>query len=350
MSEKASDQDPRARQFADIAERSQREIGLINDFIVEIGGEDADIDDVLPKPPQVRDEAPDPSWDNLQIESARKLAAQLGFGAEFNKHTGLEKHVGIIEGGKVWKMLAEESSLDEEGPRDIIYAGTIFYIPADDERKVLIDQGVMTEEEMAELDANSSADVQEGEEKRFTQYDFAVWLAERRVKRLSGEEAGKPEVMPFGYEVAEDNPTVYEPTGQFSRIGLGEDWSVSVLRVDRELYFDEDAGKMKFRYQPKPHNLVMFTADVLTASGSDQGVAYATSNAYADRQIDTLIAGVKNGRRLEVNIYGRKTLADVKNAEMEPAGPRLNQLPGALRDYHDKSEKLLDALGYREKD
>jgi len=328
-----------------------REISLINNLVEEIGGGGASIDEVLPIPPVVRSKAPVPDWSDEQIASARRTAEELDYGAELDKTSGLSRHVVIVAAGLGWKMFSEEQVLDkEDSPTTAVYVGSAERTLSDAERGWLIKQEAMTEEELIELDQASVREV-EGQPKQCTEYDLAVWMAKRRVAGPDNRDAIcgiDPVTLPFGYEVSKDNPTLQKATGQLISVGMNGSESVVVLRVDQEWYEEQDTGKRKFRYRPDQAALMGFVADALTASNDDADVALIDSNAYLERLPDTIRAGLQNGRQFRLAYYGRRTLAEVKNADMLPAGPELNQLPGSLRVYRDQSIKLAKELGLDE--
>jgi hypothetical protein len=72
---------------------------------------------------------------------------------------------------------------------------------------------------------------------------------------------------------------------------------------------------------------------------SDSSIVFMTSNAYAERQTDAYRAGLKKDLKFFVNMYGRSTLANVKDEPMLP-GARLNQLPGAIRLMYEGFKQL----------
>jgi len=230
------------------------------------------------------------------------------------------------EGGKVWKVLAEDVAAEAEVADTLVYSGSPDRLLGEDEHEYL-------REHEAELGASFGPET--------TEYDFQAFLARRRA---DGKLFDEPLVLPFGYAVSEGNPTIQEPTGQLVQIGeTSTGQSVQLLRVDREDYEDE-GGKPKFRHRPDTSKLMGFLADVLDAQGKpDDPVAVVTSGTYASRQVDAMRAGVDHHRQFGVVMYGRSVLAAL--GAPVPAELPLNQLPGEFRVRHDKLLQLRADLG-----
>ncbi len=335
MSERFHDQDPQVA----IAEQAKEQISRIEIAVVQIGGEGAELDEVFPQPPEVRDDALDPDWDEQQEAVARNLAESLGYASEKNVHSGLRGGVFLGEGGKVWKMESEaEAQADEEDLHSVVMSGSPYRLIGDDEKahkvakfKKQLPAG-MSEDEVA-----SQVDEYEKSLEGFTEYDEAVEIAQSMVVGPV-----EKEVLPYGYEISEGNPFVSEATGQFVKLGQNADGKdVITMRVDREVMPETD----KYQYQPDPMRRMGIISDILKETGDNQTpVIFGTSNAYASRKVDAIRAGLDNGRQYGVAMYGRATLAEVKDEPMQP-GARLNQLPGDIRQTHDKLQQLLAEIG-----
>lgn len=312
--------DTNAELETSIKEQTQERLELIDSLVQEVGGENAHIDDVLPTPPEVRNDAPMPNWTPEQEAKAREVGKQFGYGAEQDVQSGLSDVVSIAEGGKVWKILAEAEAIRAEDTSRVIFAGSAYRKLGEDELTFLKDKhGLSLPPET-------------------TEYDAARWVAEKQLT-----EKAEPVSLPFGYDVAEGNPLVQETTRQLVKLGQTTDGrSIELLRVDREVYTAED-GSQKYRFQPDNSRLMDFISEVLTLEGDNTApVVFATSNTYASRQVNAMRAGLNKGRRFGVNMYGRQTIKDL-NASVPPETP-LNHLPGDLRIMHDSLEKLLTEL------
>ena len=335
MNERFTDQDPRAV----IAEQAREQIDQIEQTAIKIGGEDAELDDVFPHPPDDRDTAPDPGWDERQEAEGRALGEALGYAAEKNVPSGVRRAVLKLEGGKVWKMESEaEAIADEEDVEAVVVSGSPYRLIGEDEKAHKVAQ---FEEQLPKDMSDKERDEEvaeyammlEGEE--FTEYDEAIEIAQGMVESLVGD------TLPYGYEVSEGNPLVHEATGQFVRWGKNSDGKdVVTMRVDQGV--DEETGKPKNR--PNPMRRMGIISDILTAQGdTTTPVVFMTSNAYASRKVDALRAGLGNDRQYGVAMYGRETLARVKGEPIQP-GARLNQLPGDIRQTHDKLRQLLTEI------
>ncbi|HSX45694.1 MAG TPA: hypothetical protein VLG27_01665 [Candidatus Saccharimonadia bacterium] len=337
-------QDPQIRVRTAIAERAQLQMQWIEATARGIGGEKATIEEVFPLPPDVRDEAPDPDWNEEQEATARALGERLGYAAEQNVPSGTVGGVALVEGGKDWKIRAEVEALVDEDVWAVVISGSPHRKIGNDEKEFRIaeckqrldkDPDITTEKKQELLDLFTQA------QDDVTEYDLAVENALDLVR----DGSGSPTVLPYGYSLAEGNPLVYEKTGQFVLYGKDEKGrDVIVMRVDREDYEDEESSKWKYRHQPDPMRRMGIIADILAANDeTDTPVVFMTSNAYAERQVDAVRAGLKYGRQFAAAMYGRATLAFVKGEEMLPDA-RLNQLPGAIRIMYENNKKLLAEL------
>lgn len=157
----------------------------------------------------------------------------------------------------------------------------------------------------------------------------------------------KPFPEKYGYKLDEGNTFIddVEPEdAQLIILGHDGDTLVGVLKVDREDYFDADAGEEKYRNQPGTERRMGFIAEYLTAIGNSiTDVEVVTSNAYASRVPQAIAAGLQydGGRQFGVAMYGRATMAEVRGEEMQPGVP-LNQLPGDLRVYYDGVQRVME--------
>ncbi|HEY5152374.1 MAG TPA: hypothetical protein VII55_00195 [Candidatus Saccharimonadales bacterium] len=320
-----SDQDPQQQLRAALSERVREQLSWLNAAAEVVGGQGALVVDVFDVPPPVRDDAPMPDWTHEQTEEERTIGRRFGYGAVETVQSGLQGGVRKKEGGKVWKLLAEDVAVEAEAADTLVYSGSPDRSLGEDEHEYL-------REHEEELGASFGDET--------TEYDFQAFLARRRA---DGKLLDEPLVLPFGYAVSDGNPTVFEPTGQLLQMGeTSKGQSVQLLRVDREDYKDE-GGKPKFRHRPDSSKLMGFLADVLEAQGKpDDPVAVVTSGTYASRQVDAMIAGLSHNRQFGVVMYGRSVLAAL--GAPVPAELPLNQLPGELRLRHDKLLQLQTEL------
>jgi hypothetical protein len=330
MSEYSPDQDPRAV----IYEQAKDQISWIEQGALQIGGKGAAVEDVFSLPPTDRDTAPEPNWDGEQEAAARNLGERLGYAAEKNVPSGLRGGILLDEGGKVWKMQAEaEARADEEDLHSVIISGSPYRLIGEDEKAHKVANfKKQLPEDIPDEEIESQVAEYEKSLEGFTEYDEAVEIAQSLVESV------EEEILPYGYEISEGNPIVAEATGQFVKRGkdiAGKD--IITMRVDREVV--EETGK--YQYQPNPLRRMGIISDILEEINNDTEtpVIFGTSNAYASRKVDALRAGLDNGRQYGVAMYGRETLARVKDEPMQP-GARLNQLPGDIRQMYDKLQKL----------
>lgn len=301
-----------------IREKVAEQLDRIINLAEYISGKDPWVENVFTSPPEVRADAPEPTWSDDQIAKAREVAHSFGYGAEANVASGLNGGVRIVEGGLAWKIAAEAVAAEEDGdPSRIIFAGSPYRILREDEIAFI--------QKRYEVSLASTA----------TEYDSARLAAKSQASTLYDEETA----LPFGYEIAASNPTTQVTTGQLSGIGTTEKGQeVQLLRVDREVYEEDDIPK--YRHQPASEALMRFVADVLAAEGKhDDPVGLITSSTYASRLPNAIRVGLNNGRQFGVAMYGRATLAEVKDESIAPDSP-LNQLPGDLRVMYDNLRKL----------
>jgi hypothetical protein len=320
------DQDPHKL----IRERAEAHVRRLEELVVAIGGEDATVESVLPTkylegPESVRRDAPLPEWTPDQIEAAQAVAHELGWGSEQDVESGLSGGVRILEGGLAWKIAAELEAAQRDGdPNSLILVGSKNRKITDDERAFFQERyGVA-------LGADA------------TEYDIAAFFAKRAADKDDSHEGT---VEPFGYQVAPDNPTVYEATEQLISMGANQaGQEVLIIRSDREDYVDDETGKKKYRYQPRTVNLMNFVSDVLTAKGFvDDPVGFVTGSGYPSRIPDTIRAGLSKNRQYGLAMYGRANMAEVRQKPIQLA-PNLEQLPGELGKTHKRYKTLLAEL------
>ncbi|MGC1176842.1 MAG: hypothetical protein WA843_02130 [Candidatus Saccharimonadales bacterium] len=319
MPEGTPKQDLQIEVHAQYRKRINEQIGWLQEAAEAVAGTGAVITEVFDQPPEARDDAPMPDWTPEQEEKNREIGKRFGYGAEQNVPSGLSGGVRIMEGGMVWKMMAEAEALkDEDRPKTLVFAGSPFL--------------KLNEKELTFLREKHNVSMPDDA----TQYDAARWLAERQADKAVSK---KPIVLHFGYGVSEGNPIAFEATGQLVYIGETlEGQSVQLLRVDREIYQDAD-GNDKYRYQPDTARVMGILAEVLKAQGNDHdSVGLVTSNTYASRQVDAIRAGLDHSRRFGVAMYGRETLRGL--GAPVPQEMALNHLPGDLRVTYDKLLQL----------
>jgi hypothetical protein len=324
MSERSAGQDPTLQNRAAIAERVGEQLGWLNQAAEIIGGPDARVEDVFDRPPEERRTAPTPDWTPEQAANVREIAHRLGYGAEHNVSSGLPGGILIAEGGLAWKIAAEAAAFeDETGPRTLLFAGSPHRVLREDEHEFLSQR----------LGVTLSGDA--------TEYDLAGLFAERQADKTSGQR----EILHFGYETTEGNPTVHRSTGQLVYVGeTSKSQSVQLLKVEGRV--DPEDGS-KIIHKPKPVGLMRFMADVSALQGNKQeSIGLVTSSTYASRVVDAVRAGISHGgRQFGVAMYGRQTLADIKGVPLQPDSP-LNQLPGDLRETYDKLQALAKMLNH----
>lgn len=321
--EHGGDEDPKIA----IKEWATERISWIKELVTELHGEGARVEDKFPPPTQPRDDAPDPEWTPEQEARAREVAQRFGYGAEYDVPSGLTGGIRIAEGGKVWKIMAEAEAIRaEEQVASVVFAGS-------PHRK-------LGQDEITFLQEKHGLNLPEGA----TEHDAAQWIAERFADESVHDE---PQVLEFGYQVAEGNPVVREATGQLVRIGQASGGqSVELLRIDRENYQDE-AGDPKYRHQPNTSRLLtMFSERLSMQDDETSPVAIVTSNTYASRQFATLQAGLQHGRPFAEVFYGRQTLRSL-DAPVPAEMPR-HHLPGDLRMAYEALRELEQLLGRAE--
>lgn len=298
----------------------QREAWLADGVEVLTGSREGRPADIFPSPTEVRDDSAPLALTDEQEAALREVAGRFGIGGEVAIPAACDYE--IIEGGKPWKMDAEASM--STGIQ--IFAGTPYRTIGNDEATYLRAKGyVDTTEPLSE-------------------YDVAQIVAS---KQPGFKELGVGVVLPFGYDIDNEHALVHERTGQLVQIGTNNGEPVLCLRVDREVYVN-DEGKSRYRNQPDSAALMGFISDALTANGNETAsVGLLTSSTYASRSIDAVRVGLGRGRQFAVGMYGRQTLADVKGEPVAaPSG--INQIPGELHTVATKLDALKQAVTERQ--
>lgn len=305
----------------------------IDGLVAELGGPDANLEEVLPSPGEVRGDAPLPTWagDEQAVATARAVAAEFGYGAEQDQPTGIAAGALIFEGGLAWKVVAQKTMYEqsEQPQQRVLFAGSAERQLRPDEREFLQGKGY----DQAVVD------------KLATEYDMVRLLATDMVAHDAPEEDPG-----FGYRVAAGNAILLgdeRSEDEHQVVHLGSDalseTEVYVVRVDRENYVDAD-GKPRYRHQPDSAALMGLVADALATAGDESTpVGLLTSSTYASRVPDAVRAGVHRGRQFAVGMYGRATMAAVKEEPIKPETP-LAQLPGDLHVLYDKLDALEQEL------
>ncbi len=268
--------------------------------------------EVFPEPGEVRAEGQGLNLTQEQEAQLREVAGRFGIGGESDVVNAARAQ--ILEGGKPWKLEAEARIAGQA--QTVLFAGSPYRKLGQDETEYLGQKF--------------------GEVAGETEYDMVRQIATAQEGFQPLEE---PEVLSFGYDIHNNHALVTEPTGQLIKIGTIDNRDVMVLRVDRENYTD-DEGKQKYRNQPDGAALLRFVSDVLSASGDeDSSVGINSSTTYASRAVDTVRAGLRSGRMFEIGMYGRQTLADVRDLPVaEPTA--INQIPGELHEMWVKLQQL----------
>lgn len=343
MTESFSDSDPRPLLTAEIAEFAKERMGWIETAALQIGGENATVETVFELPPEVRDEALVPDWNEEQEATARELGQKLGYAAEHDVVSELEG-IDFLEGGKVWKIIAE---VEAAGGRTLVVSGSPHRLIGEDEKDFLVKRFAsrLHEGRGPEQKEEMSSEYRQSLEGK-TEYDSAADIAAELVASgLFVENVTTPnpdrKTLSYGYALSKGNPTVTEPTGQFIDEGIDRRGrKIILMRIDQEDYFDEEEQKPKYRFQPDALRRMGIIADITSQQiHTETPIIFVTSNAYPSRQVDTIRAGLVNGRKYGVTMYGRETLARVKDEPMLP-GARLNQLPGDIRIMYENLQKL----------
>lgn len=294
----------------------QRETWLADGVEVLTGSREGQPSDIFPSPTEVRDDSASLALTDEQEMALREVAGRFGIGGEVTIPAACDYE--IIEGGKPWKIEAETGM--STGIQ--IFAGTPYRTIGNDESTYLREKGyIKTSEPLSE-------------------YDMAQIMASKQpgFKELTAEV-----VLPFGYDIDNQHALVREPTGQLVQIGTNNGEPVLCLRVDREVYVN-DEGRARYRNQPDSAALMGFISDALTANGNETAsVGLLTSSTYASRSIDAVRVGLSRGRQFAVGMYGRQTLADIKGEPVAaPSG--INQIPGELHAVSTKLALLKQAV------
>lgn len=319
MPESFSDQDPQAQVRAQIGERVNQQIGLIEDAARIVGGPDATVQETFEQPPEIRDDAPMPAWDPEQTAGVLAIAHQLGYGAQETTHSGLTGGVALLEGGKVWKIDAEVTAASELSAHTLLFSGS---------PHVILDKP-----QLDYVKKRYGERLPEGT----SEYEYAGFVA----RQTAGEAFAEPEILPFGYELQAGNPLNFEQTGQFQTVGVTNDGKiVQLMRIDREIYDEE--GKSKYRHQPDPARRLGLVAEILTAKRNLlDPVEFVTSGTYAAKEVDTWRAGLQYDRPFGLTMYGRAAIVALQaHGANVPVEMPINQVPGELRSRYDKSLQL----------
>lgn len=276
--------------------------------------------EVFGSPTEVRSQSPGLKLSEEQEADLRGVAGLFGIGGEHDILAAADYE--IIEGGKPWKVQAEESL----AYGTLIYAGTPHRELGQDEL-----------DHLAEVLPPSV------EELPLNEYDMQRALATCKPGFVSHDEE---KIVPFGYDVDNEFVFVNEPTGQLVELGTQDGKPVYLLRIDRKTYFDTEKNKEQYD-SLRGAKLLGFVAVWRTAEGdSESSLGLLTSNTYASRAIDVAHAGLKYDRILGVGMYGRDTLAKMQGKRAsEPTA--INQIPGELHVIGGRLVKLqaeLDAL------
>lgn len=294
---------------------SERATWMADAVEILTGNREGDPLVVFPAATEVRDDGLALDLSDEQENALREVAGRFGIGGEADVKSGAEHQ--ILEGGKPWKIEAE--AVIAEGAKTILFAGSPY-------RKIGQDEADYLRSKLPE-------DVEPAQD----EFAMARQLAERQ-EGFVGLDAD--EILPLGYDISNNHSLVNETTGQLVRIGKIGETDVIMLRVDRENYIDkaeEDPNKRnKYRNQPDSAALLRIVSNVLAASGDEtSSIGINSSTTYASRAVDTIRAGLTNGREFKVGMYGRQTLADVRGLPVaEPS--HINQIPGELHEMYSK--------------
>lgn len=315
------EQDPRQAAEA-YASHVRKAVSRVAEILT--GDEEADPSEVFVSPTERRDDQTvKEAFGDVELtpgleRDLREAVAPLGLGGE--QDVASQASYQIVEGGKPWKVEAEVAIAAEADT--IIFAGSPHRNIGQDEIDYI------------------AGKLPEGVEPGKTELEMVRKIAEMQA---GFEPLEEDSVLPFGYDISSNHEFTSEPTGQLVQIGTRLGKPVLLLRVDRENYLD-DEGNSRYRYQPNSAALMGLVSQYLTANGdTESAIAIVTSSTYASRAVDTVIAGLENGRTFEVGMYGRETLAGVRGAEVAAPSP-INQLPGELRVFAEKLRTLEELL------
>lgn len=257
-----------------------------------------------------------------QETQLREVAGRFGIGGNQDVPSGAEHQ--LEEGGKPWKVEAQLKNSISDNTKSIIMCGWPGRLLGDDEKQYLeLRYGRVSSDE----------------------YQMVRQVVEAHPGFVADD---SDEVLPFGYDIHNDNALVGEATGQLTQIGRIDNIPVLMLRIDNdwEMVFDEktQTEKRAPRNRPDSAAVMQFVSFVLKACGDEtSSIGFNTSNTYASRAIDTVRAGYELGRTFKVGMYGRETLKSTLAPNIPDATP-LNQIPGELRIMHEKLQLLADAM------
>lgn len=304
----------------------------IEELAVRIGGPEASVENVFPKPPKVRAEAPTPAWasDPDIVAEVREKTREYGYGSKTDVTSGLPKVIVRHEAGKVTKMEAEGRVSEKEDAVGYLWEGSNRALGDDEyahiERIVRRPrQDAEGSVSAAEAEGTINGMMEDIRRTVVTEYDGAVWLAQRSCTEVYSE----PVVLPFGYEIAKGNRTLQEPTQQLIEVGRKDGEPVWVLRID-----PAEDREARLRGDKK----LRFVAESVGSMRPDAPIVEVTSNHYPSREVSVIAAGLKDGRRFGLAMYGLDTWFEVTGVRKEDAS--LNQVPGDLRVTYDESIAL----------
>lgn len=294
---------------------SMREAWLADAVELMTGDREADPLQVFPVPTEVRADAPELDISDEQEQDLRDIAGRFGIGGEVDVPAAAE--VEILEPGKPWKVEAEA----------VIATGIKVYIGLPARR---IDDG-----ERAYVQHKLPA----GEAAAVTEYEMVRQMAELDHDFVPLDE---DVVLSFGYEARPGFAVNANRDGQLLQIGTSKGQPVFLLRLDS--YTENENGKLR-NIKPKNAELMAMVGLALERNGviDARSIGLLTSSTYPSRLLDTMIAGLRSNLDFRLGMYGRNTLAAVKN-EPIAGPPDLNQIPGELHTYARKLKQLKAVL------
>lgn len=314
-----------------LLERSQNALSAAVEIISPDSPEAHPLD-VFQSAPGRRDDAEGLQLTPDQEYNLRAATAELGYGRATDRKAselGLTHgHTAFIEGGQIHKVIAEvQAALEDEDARPgSMVIGASPY-------RVIDSKNPKAAGEVQSI--RHQLDLPEDKAMRETEYS----VIEKMVERLPGyEPLEEPEVLPFGYDIQENNAVSQVRTHQFVRVGAIGDIPIVLMRVDRENYVDTD-GSQKYRNQPDTAAILGILDDVMNLRKDEGAIAYHTSSTYqASREVDGVRAALQTGRRIGVATYGTERLAAVKGEQA--VEPGIHQLPGELCKLAEQVQKL----------
>ncbi len=325
--------------------------------------------DVFDPPSPVRADAPDPGYDAQTEAGVRAGAAKLGVGRVGDLLPSAlnlpgeegEYHIGVTAGltdskgeaviKTVNRILAEHPRKEgQRGGPAIIITGSVH-------RKLGKTPGETAKTERQGLTPGES-----------TEYDgMAATAAEKLVgtvvkanteelEQVGFEPLEPPIVLPFGYEVFEDDPAAKtvtceandQRTGQAQLIGHVAGQPVIGFGIDAVPKVNPNTNESYFKPPDVTGVAVLLHAmlkspDVVREAGiagnNKTPLVFVESATYEpSRKVDAARAGIITGRPVGVSTYGIETLAEVKG--VEPVQPDIRQIPGELNRAAEQAEEL----------